>query len=77
LANTEESKSNTTKANIHPGQKKYNIHKKKLKSGLVVSYNLRLGNGATLHLISIQEQYFVVYGDTYGPRMAVTVLADL
>jgi len=48
LASTQETKINTTKANIHPEHKNtttQNKHKK-LKRGLVASCDLRLGNGA-------------------------------
>ena len=47
LATTEETKPNTTKANIHPQHKiTQRKHTQKLKSGLVASYDLRPGNAA-------------------------------
>jgi len=48
LAAAEETKPNTTKANIHPGHKNtraQNEHTKILKPGLVASYDIRPGNG--------------------------------
>ena len=43
---TEKTKSNTTKANMHPQQNilQHKINIKKLKPGLVTSYDLRPGN---------------------------------
>jgi len=48
LASTEETKPNTTKANIHPQHKNTTTQNKhtKLKPGLVASYDLWPGNGA-------------------------------
>ena len=51
LATAEETKSNTTEANIHPEHKNtraQNEHtQKKLKPGLVASYDIRPGNGCS------------------------------
>jgi len=64
----EKTKPNTTKACIHQSKEMYYNKKytlKKLKSGLVTSYDIRPGNGEDLFWFWRFKNFSFTYSDTY------------
>jgi len=76
----EKTKLNTTKAHIYQSKAMYNNikYKKKLKSGLIASYDIRPGNGEGLfwfqHFINLSLTYLLRHPLTYSPHGAHTTM---